>query len=117
MEPMKQIALAAVALFSSSILVGCATQAPAQNYRPAGSNDAAWQIDGTLTGNKIDIRINGESALAGTLSFLGGNAEISGKYKEKTVSASCSTSQGLFTGPKRQCIVFVANERAATLQF
>jgi hypothetical protein len=107
--------LLAVAL--SLMLVGCAS-APAQMYRPAAHSGAPWQIEGDFNSltNAITIRINGQEVIAGRLSILQRSAELSGKYDNRPITASCSQSTGLL-GTRTQCIVFVANERAATLQF
>ena len=107
-------------LVAAAVLVtGCASTAPAQMYRPAGSTDAAWQIDGEFEqlGKKLTIRFNGETVLSGNLSFFGNTAELKGSYKEKPVSSSCSQSYNMWGTAKTQCFVFVNNERAATLQF
>ena len=45
-----------------------------------------------------------------------GRGDFSGHYDGKPISVSCSTTSG-FLAVKIQCMVFVGNERAATLLF
>ena len=100
------------------VLAGCATQAPVQGYRPANHAGAPWQISGEYNdfSGGIIISINGQKVAEGSMSILSGTAELNGQYEGKPVSSSCSYNRGLFAS-KAQCIVFVNNERAATLQF
>jgi hypothetical protein len=102
----------------ASILVGCASTAPTHTYRPRGSIDDAWAITGKyneITG-KIDIYINGTNVIDSNVSIWDGSGEVSAKYQDKSVTASCNNVSKLFASYE-QCIVFVDNERAATLQF
>lgn len=116
------------AAVAAALLVACSTTAtaPAQGYRPAGSTGAPWLITADLNelSNTVIIKINGEKAAEGAISMLTGAGEFSGGYQGKAVHASCSQSAGLVTyysygliPEKRQCLVFIDNERAATLQF
>jgi hypothetical protein len=100
------------------VLSGCATQAPVQGYRPANHAGSPWQISGEyneFSGN-IVISVNGQKVAEGRMSILSGTAELAGYYDNKPVASNCSNSTGLFVS-KTQCIVFIGNERAATLQF
>lgn len=113
-----------VVMAASFMLLACSS-APMQSYRPAGDNQQSWQIDGDfnpLNGREIKIRFDGQEVLRGSLGILSGSAELKGKYKDKDVSATCSQTMSaasalLLASPKTQCIVFVGNERATTLQF
>lgn len=102
---------------TAAFLCSC-TSAPVQSYRPSGSTDTAWQIDGDFNPltKALKVRVNGQEVMAGALSFFGNSAELTGQYQSKPVSASCNQSMGVFT-TKTQCIIFVNNERASTLQF
>lgn len=103
---------------SVALLSACVSTPNAQNYRPAGSNDAQWQFTGSfnkLSGD-LKIAIDGTDVLTGTLSFIGNNGELSGKYQNKSVTASCGQHQTLFK-VSTDCMIFVNNERAATLEF
>jgi len=107
-----------IVIVGALVLSGCATQAPVQGYRPASHAGAPWQISGQyneFSGN-IVISINGQKVAEGSMSILSGTAELNGQYDGKQVASSCSYNTGLFVS-KTQCIVFVGNERAATLQF
>lgn len=103
---------------SAVLLSACAATAPAQMYRPAGSTGAPHQIDGEYNdfNRQITIRIDGQPALSGSLSLLTSRAELSGQHQGRAVAASCQQITGLFQ-TSTQCLVFVNNERAATLQF
>lgn len=50
------------------------------------------------------------------MSIMTGRGDLGGHYDGKPISVSCSTTSG-FLVVKTQCMVFVGNERAATLQF
>lgn len=105
-------------IIGALLLSACATQAPVQGYRPANHPGTPWQISGEyneFSGN-IVISINGRIAAEGRMSVLSGTAELNGQHDNKLVTSSCSYSMGLFSS-KTQCIVFVGNEKAATLQF
>ncbi len=106
-------------LLSALLLSGCAaTPAPVQGYRPANHSGPPWEIGGQyneFTG-KITISINGENITEGSMSIMTGRGDFSGHYDGKPISVSCSTTSG-FLAVKTQCMVFVGNERAATLQF
>lgn len=61
------------------------------------------------------IYFNNEAQIIGSLDQQG-TAELVGKpYKDKPTSASCSSKQTSATTSELRCIVFVGNERAATL--
>lgn len=102
----------------SALLSACAATAPAQMYRPSGSTAAPHHIDGEYNdfSRQITIRIDGQPALSGTLSIFSNRAELSGQHKGQAVAASCQQVAGFFDY-RTQCLVFVNNERAATLQF
>lgn len=98
-------------------LVACTTVAPSQGYRPAGSMAAPWQIRGELFDiTNVKIFVNDTKVIDERVSFISGDGEFRGRYEGKAITASCNTSTGLVTISTR-CIVFVENERAATLSF
>jgi len=107
-------------LFTNLIIlacVGCSTTAPSQSYRPAGSTAAPWQIGGELFDfTNVKITVNGTKVIDDRLSLASGDGEFVGHYSGKQVLASCSTSSGLMSSVTR-CIVFINNEKAATLSF
>lgn len=95
-------------------LVGCTTVAPSQNYRSAGSTAAPWQIRGELFDiTNVKIFINESKVIDERLSLLSGEGEFRSSYQNKTVTASCTTNVFAST----RCMVFIDNERAATLSF
>ncbi len=104
-------------LFSILALAGCASS-PMQGYRPADTPKQFWQIDGDFNplNRAVKIRVDGQQVIAGKFPFLSRQTDLSGSYKGRPVTASCSQTVGLLV-IKTQCIVFVNNERATTLQF
>lgn len=116
MNNKKQVALAIVGLVFTS-LVACTSVAPSQGYRPAGSTEAPWQISGELFDfTNVKIFINGVKIIDERVSLMTGDGEFGASYRGKRVMANCGTSAGLITSATR-CIVFVENEKAATLSF
>lgn len=98
-------------------LTACTTTAPSQGYRPSGSTVAPWQISGELFDfTNVKIYVNGVKVIDDRISLISGNGEFSSKYDGKNITASCSASSGLLTATTR-CMVFVENEKAATLSF
>jgi hypothetical protein len=94
-------------------LAGCATTAPNQYYRAAGEQNQIIlgghydNIIGTIT-----ITANGNDIANGSIGFFGEPAEISGTFENRTISANCNQNRSGIS-----CLVFVDNERAATLSF
>jgi hypothetical protein len=106
-----------VSLISVLALAACTTTAPAQGYRTAGSTAAPWQIRGELFDlTNVKIFVNEAKVIDERVSLLSGDGEFRGGYQGRAITASCSTSAGLLTTATR-CIVFVDNDRAATLSF
>lgn len=102
---------------SALVVAACTTVAPSQGYRSAGSTSPPWQISGELFDfTNIKILINGAKVIDERLSLLTGDGEFSSSYNGKQIMASCSTSTGLMSSSTR-CLVFVDNEKAATLTF
>ena len=101
----------------SVLTTGCSTVAPSQGYRPAGSTAAPWQISGELFDfTNVKIFIDGSKVIDQRVSLMSGEGEFHASFKGKQIMASCSTSAGLMT-TSTKCIVFVENEKAATLSF
>lgn len=100
-----------------AFLAGCTAVAPPQGYRPAGSTSAPWQIRGEMFDmTNVKIFIDDTKVIDERVSFVSGDGEFRSNYRGKPVSASCHTSMGL-VNVNTHCIVFVENERAATLTF
>lgn len=98
-------------------IAACSTVAPSQGYRPSGSTAAPWQISGELFDfTNVKIFINGSMVIDRRLSLMSGDGEFQGSYNGKQITANCSTSSGLLVSATR-CLVFVENEKAATLSF
>ena len=101
-------------------VVGCSS-APEQSYRPSGSTEAPWRITGQwkeslLGDDTVLVNIDGQEVIKGKFPLLDNTMELSGEHQGKRISVSCIRTQG-WLGTKIQAIVFVENERAATLQF
>ncbi len=112
------------AILSSAILLyfglGCSS-APQQTYRLSGSTEAAWQITGEwkeslLGDDTVIIFIDGEQVIKGKYPILSNTIELSGAYKGKQIVAACTRNRG-WLGYEVRAMIFVDNERAATLQF
>ena len=107
------------ALISALALTACATASAPQGYRPAGSAEAPWQIlarYNEASGNTV-ILINGKAVLEGSFGVFSSGVEMwGGEYQGKAITASCNSNNGFWT-ITRSCMVFVNNERAATLTF
>ena len=73
-----------------------------------------WQISGELFDfTNVRIFINGTKVIDRRLSLISGEGEFQGNYNGKPITANCTTNA---LGSTR-CLVFVDNERAATLSF
>ena len=95
----------------------CTTAASSQGYRPAGSTETPWQISGELYDfTDVKIFINGTKVIDERISLMNGEGEFHSSYNGKQIMASCSSSTGLVSASTK-CIVFVENEKAATLSF
>ena len=100
-----------------AFMTACTTVAPSQGYRPPGSTAIPWQISGELFDlTNVKIFINGTKVIDERLSLMSGEGEFQSRYEGKAISAACNTSIGLISNVTR-CMVFVDNERAATLSF
>ena len=115
---MRNRIVAALSISAFSILIaGCSTVAPSQGYRSLGSTAAPWQISGELFDfTNVKIFIDGTKVIDGRVSLLSGSGEFQSTYNGKQIMANCSTSTGLMASSTK-CIVFVENEKAATLSF
>jgi len=108
-------------------LIGCATTAPPQSYRPRDYSGPAWVITGNYDSmsHTLTVLINGDPAIEGKLSAWDGSGSLIGKHEGYTVMANCESIQkgGTYIGrvyvPQTQerCTVLVDNEMAATLLF
>ena len=95
-------------------LVGCTVTAPSQGYRPSGSTASPWQISGELFDfTNVKIFINGAKIIDERLSLFSGDGEFQSSYNGKRIMANCYTDGW----GAMKCIVFVDNEKAATLSF
>ena len=106
-------------LLTSALVIssGCTTVAATQGYRPSGSTNAPIQISGELFDfTNIKIFIDGSKVIDKRLSLLSGDGEFQANFRNMVIAASCSQSTGLLESFTK-CIVFIDNERAATLTF
>ena len=89
-------------------------------YRPAGSMEAAWQIDVThksgVTQN-FKVVINDSTVIDDDANFLTGNAEAKGVYRGKEVKLMVTYSKSFFGGEKFTAMVFISNELAGKFDF
>ncbi len=110
---MKRYAILAVTL----TLAACATQSPSQNYRVRGETQA-WEVSGEMhkATRKLIVRINGQEALTGTLTWLSLEGDFRGQYRGHPVATSCHNVEKWVSSYIR-CDVLIDNEHAATLTF
>ena len=101
-------------LLVAIVITGCTTTAPSQGYLAPGSTASPWQISGELFDfTNVKIFVNGSIVIDERLSLLSGDGEFHSSYRGKQISANCYTDG--WGGTK--CLVFVDNEKAATLSF
>jgi len=64
----------------------------------------------------VIITIDGHKVIDASIGFIGSDSEFTGTYQGKLIMANCGY---ISSGMRRfmQCMVFVGNERAATLRF
>lgn len=118
------------ALLLALTVTGCASthtfQAAPQFYRAKGQDnqiqitgkvqqDIKYSITGDTYLNKVTIYFNGMPQIEGLLDIQQ-NGELSGQpFEGKNTSASCSGKPVTREWTELKCIVFIDNERAATL--
>jgi hypothetical protein len=100
-----------------TMMVGCASNAPSQVYR-GKSQKQAWEITGNYNelSKWLDIKIEGQSVISQRLPLFSSAGTATGTYNGRKVSADCSRVTKFLSGYTK-CLVFIDNERAATLQF
>lgn len=79
----------------------------------------AWQVGGehSMSNNGIIITINGDKVIDDAFGiFVVGGKTFNGNYQGKPIMAECEYKR-TFGAAYMQCMVFVNNERAATLRF
>jgi len=109
-----------VTIIFALAIVGC-TSSQFATYRPAGSNDASWEInvyhtDGVTQNFKVVI--NDSTVIDKGANFFSGNLEEKGKYKGKEVKLIVTYSSGfLGIGTGYEAMVFISNELAGKFKF
>lgn len=107
-------------VFIWAIIVAACTSSQFATYRPAGSTEAAWQIDvlhkSGVTQN-FKVVINDSTVIDDDANFLTGNAEAKGIYRDKEVKLLVTYSKSFFGGEKFTAMVFISNELAAKFEF
>lgn len=116
----KTIMLAGI-LFITSLLVGCATTAQTQFYRPANYSGEPYQISGKLEPMKgwngvVIIYINNKEVINKPLPLFTNTTDASGSYENKKISTTI-TRVNTFMSSYIRADVFVGPERAAILTF
>lgn len=116
------------AILLTLILTGCAGvntyQAAPQAYRAKGQDnqtqitgkiDQKYNTFGNHESNKVTIYFDGKAQIEGVLD-RSQTGELTGEpYNGKPTSASCSAKKVSDKWVELKCIVFIDNERAATL--
>jgi hypothetical protein len=70
----------------------------------------------TQTKRVLHVQINGEEVISGQLSTKA-TGELNGAYKNHLIIATCSSEQKTKNWIDVRCMIFIDNERAATLTF
>lgn len=117
-----------LALALAALLTGCATidRSPSQLTRlrdgqavtitgSIGSNSEDGMIS-TLTHRRLTVIINNDKAISAPINASNYTGEFSGAWKDKTVSALCS-SEKRSNWIDVRCVIFIDNERTVTLTF
>ena len=112
--------LYAVVIIFALAIVGC-TASEFITYRPAGSNDASWEINVYHTSGmsqNFKVVINDSTVIDKGADFFTGNLEAKGMYREKEIRLMVSYSAGfLGIGSGYEALVFVSNELAGKFKF
>jgi hypothetical protein len=106
-------------LFLALFLVGCSSSQFA-TYRPAGSNEANWQIyvNKSAIGNNFTVTINDSLVIDKSANFFTGNLEERSKYKDKEIKLLVTYTPGfLGIGAGYEAMVFINNELAGKFKF
>jgi hypothetical protein len=102
------------------ILVAC-TSTQFATYRPAGSNEANWQINVLHTSGvtqHFKVVINDFTVIDEGANVFTGSLEEKGKYRGKEVKLIVTYSSGfLGIGSGYEAMVFINNELAAKFKF
>lgn len=116
------------ALIIAALVSGCATthtyQASPQAYRAKGQENQThitgkieqkYNNFGLIDYNKIVIFFDGQPQITGTLDAAMTGEFVGDDYQGKKTAASCSTKPVTKEWGETKCIIFIDNERAATL--
>lgn len=109
-----------VAIIFALAIVGC-TSSQFATYRPAGSNEANWEINvyhsSGITEN-FKVVINDSTVIDEGANFFSGNLEAKGNYRGKDVKLIVTYSSGfLGIGSGYEAMVFISNELAGKFKF
>ena len=97
------------------LLLACATTATT-NYRPRGSNDAAWKITSTIQQNSLTVTINDSTIVDESLGFFTGNGEFNRTYRDHSVNVIVEYVRDLLKGNYYNVLVMVDGEVAGRFQ-
>ena len=109
------------AIFTSNFLVGCATTAQAQFYRPANYAGEPYQISGRLEpmegwNGVVRIYINDREVINKSLPLFTNTTDASGVFEDKKISTTITRVE-TFMSSFIRADVFIGAERAASLTF
>lgn len=99
-------------------LGGCVASSSA-SFRTRGSNEAAWQVQGTWNQatDKVRITINDSEVIAGKIGLFSSSKTVSGTYKNHPVSAILTKSTNILGASKMHCTVTIDGEIAANFDW
>jgi len=121
---MKKMATALIiigTILTGNLLVGCATTAQAQFYRPANYAGEPYQISGKLEpmegwNGVVRIFINNREVINKALPLFTNTTDASGVFEGKKISTTITRVE-TFMSSFIRADVFIGAERAATLTF
>ncbi len=109
-----------VAIIFALVIVGC-TSSQFVTYRPAGSNDASWEINVYHTSGVTEnfkVVVNDSTVIDKGANFFTGNLETKGNYRGKEIKLIVTYSSGfLGIGAGYEAMVFISNELAGKFKF
>lgn len=115
MKMIVKLIMPIVVLFSFSACVSTSSV----SYRSRGSNDAAWQVQGSWNqaSGKVKIVIDETEVIAGTVGIFSTTKTLTGKYKNHPVSAILTKSTSFLGDDKMHCVVTIDGEVAASFDW
>ena len=106
----------------TAVIISACSSSEYATYRPAGSTDAAWEINVFSSSgitHSFQVVVNDSTVIDESVNMISGNLEARGKYRNADIKLIVNySSGGLFgIGKGYDAIVFVNNELAGKFHF